>query len=361
MTFLMAAGGTGGHVIPGIEVARQLRRRGHTCVFVGTRRGQEARLVPAAGFSIRFLQTGALKGLSLLERLRTLVRMPLSLLAAQSVLNGDSPAAVLSLGGYASGPVMLMSLIREIPVLIMEPNARPGLANRLAGPFASYALVGFPQAQRYFVGARSEVSGIPIREEFFAVPPRRERRPFTILITGGSQGARRLNRAAREALAIWSNQDSLRGLRIIHQTGAREYNEFQSVYGACQADARVAPFFEDMAGVFACADVVICRAGASAVAELRAAGKASILVPYPHASDQHQLVNALAQQEAGAGRMVPDAKLSGERLVEEVERLRNDHALLEGMEASAKRLSRAGAAERAAVLLEELAARHGRN
>ena len=196
--FLLAAGGTGGHVFPGIEVARRLARRGHECVFVGTRRGQESRLVPAAGFAIEYVRTGALKGLSIAERLHTLGRMPTALLEAAAILDHHHPRAVLSLGGYASGPLMLMSLMRETPILILDPNARPGLANRLAGRFASRALVCHPKAQRYFPFGRADVTGIPIREEFFSVPRREVRRPFTVLITGGSQGAWRLNRALVE-------------------------------------------------------------------------------------------------------------------------------------------------------------------
>ena len=204
--FLIAAGGTGGHVFPAIEVARRLERRGHKCVFAGTRRGQESRLIPAAGFEIEYVRTGALKGLSAIERLRTLWRMPAALLEAASIVNRHRPRAVLSLGGYASGPVMLMSLVRDIPVLILDPNARPGLANRLAGPFVSRALVCHPEARRYFAPGRTEVAGIPIRQEFFRVPAREKRDAFTILITGGSQGAWRLNRAAVESPASLEEQ-----------------------------------------------------------------------------------------------------------------------------------------------------------
>ena len=354
-TFLLAAGGTGGHVFPGIEVARRLTRRGHECVFVGTQRGQESRLVPAAGFTIEYVRTGALKGLSIVERLRTLWRMPAALLEAASILERHRPGAVLSLGGYAAGPLMLMSLMRETPILILDPNARPGLANRLAGPFAARALLCYPEARNYFPFGRTEATGLPIRQEFFSVPRRRERRPFTILVTGGSQGAWRLNRAVVEALPIWKGKGRLYEMCFIHQTGAREYSEVQAAYISMEADAKVAPFFDDMPAAFAAADVVVCRAGASAVAELNAAGRASVLVPYPFAADQHQLANARAQERSFAARVVTNGELTGRKLVEEIESLWENPPLLARMEEAARAQARPRAADRAADLMEELA------
>ena len=353
--FLLAAGGTGGHVFPGIEVARRLARRGHECVFVGTRRGQESRLVPAAGFAIEYVRTGALKGLSIAERFRTLGRMPAALLEAAAILDHHHPRAVLSLGGYASGPLMLMSLMRETPILILDPNARPGLANRLAGRFASRALVCHPKAQRYFPFGRAEVTGIPIREEFFSVPRREVRRPFTVLITGGSQGAWRLNQALVESLPIWKGKGRLDDIRFIHQTGAREYKEVQAAYTSYEADAKVAPFFDNMPTLFVEADIVICRAGASAVAELNAAGRASVLVPYPFAADQHQLANARKQEQGFAARVVMNDEVTGKKLVEEIETLWENPSDLARMEEAARSQARPRAADRAADLMEELA------
>ena len=353
--FLIAAGGTGGHIFPGIEVARRLARRGHQCVFAGTHRGQEGRLVPAAGFEIEYVRTGALKGLSLQERLRTLWRMPAALLEATSILDRHRPRALLSLGGYASGPLMLMSLMHEIPILILDPNARPGLANRLAGPFASRALVCYPKASRYFPFGRTEVTGIPIREAFFSVPRRENRRPFTVLITGGSQGAWRLNQASVEALPIFKSRERLHNMRFIHQTGAREYKEVRAAYASYDADANVAAFFDDMPAVFAEADVVVCRAGASAVAELNAAGRASVLVPYPFASYQHQLANAQEQERSFAARVVLNDELTGERLVAEIEALWETPSELARMEEAARSQARPRAADRAAELMEVLA------
>jgi UDP-N-acetylglucosamine--N-acetylmuramyl-(pentapeptide) pyrophosphoryl-undecaprenol N-acetylglucosamine transferase len=237
----------------------------------------------------------------------------------------------------------------------MEPNAAPGLANRIAGPFASCALLGFPQAAHYFPAGRSIVTGIPIREEFFEIPAKTHQPPYTLLITGGSLGAQRLNQALSEALALWSNRGWLTQLKFLHQTGEREYNKIRAVYEMHGAIAQVAPFFNDMPGLFAQADAVICRSGASTVAELSAAGKASILVPYPFATDQHQLMNARAMESAGAALLVLDAALTGERLVAEVERLLGTPGTLNSLEDSARRMARRGAAALAADVLEDLA------
>jgi UDP-N-acetylglucosamine--N-acetylmuramyl-(pentapeptide) pyrophosphoryl-undecaprenol N-acetylglucosamine transferase len=351
---LIAAGGTGGHVLPALQVARELSRRGRSCFFVGTERGQERRLVPEAGFALEFLQTGALKNVSAARRLRTLLQGPASLFAANSILEQTRPAAMMSLGGYAAGPLLVMAVMRGVPVLILEPNALPGLAHRWAGPFVSWALVGFPAAERYFPSGRVEIGGIPIREEFFALPRKERAGPFVILITGGSQGAKQLNEAAIRALPLWKKAGTLKRLRFVHQTGAADYEHVQAAYESEGAEAVVAPFFSDMPALFAEADLIVCRAGASAVAELAAAGKASILVPYPFAADQHQLRNAESMVEAGAARLVVDREWSGERFVKEIAILLKSNAILATMEDSARRQARPGAAQRAADVLERL-------
>ena len=351
-TYLIAAGGTGGHVFPGLEVARELRRRGHHAVFVGTRRGLESRAAPESGFPIEFVQTDALKGVSLARRLRTILRMPGTLVEAASILDRHRPAAVLSLGGYAAGPLALMALLRDVPLIILEPNARPGLSNRLVGPFASWSLLGFPGGERYFARNRCEVSGIPIHEEFFQVPPRNRRTPMTVLITGGSQGSQNLNRALIEALPLWARHRRLGEMRFLHQTGLNEQESVQSAYESHGANARVEAFFDDMPAAFGQADLVVCRAGASAVAEASAAGKASILVPYPFAADQHQLLNARAMEQAGAARVVLDREITGSRLVEEVDRLVGDPDQLRQLERAARRLAMPGTVQRIVDRLE---------
>lgn len=363
--FLIAAGGTGGHVLPGLEVAKELRSRGHDCCFVGTPRGLEGRLVPAAGFPIKFVAAGALKQVSMARRFRTFLDMPGALIAAREILEQRRPAAVLGLGGYASGPIMLMALARGIPVVVMEPNAKPGLANRLAGPFAAWALLGFAEAGGYFPDQRQEFSGIPIRKEFFDLPARTHRAPFTVLVTGGSQGSRRINQAMLAAASTWqtvpaaaktrADDRRLSSVRLLHQTGERDFEEVSAAYQAARIDAEVSAFFDDMPRAFSEADVVVSRAGASAVAELNAAGKASILAPYPFAADQHQLRNAEAMQQAGAARLVPDSELTGERLTAEIMKFLENPGRLDAMEAASRSRAVSGAARRAADRLESLA------
>ena len=354
-TFVIAAGGTGGHVLPGLEVARELRARGHDCCFVGTLRGLEGRLVPAAGFPIEFVAAGALKQVSMARGFRTLAGMPRALIAAREILERRRPAAVLGLGGYASGPIMLMALARDVPVVLLEPNAKPGLANRLAGPFAAWALLGFAEAGGYFPDKRQEVSGIPIRKEFFNLPARINREPFTVLVTGGSQGSRRINQAALAAARTWAHDRRLSSVRLLHQTGEKEFEQIRRAYEAAGIEVEVSAFLDDMPRAFREADVVVCRAGASAVAELSAAGKASLLAPYPFAADQHQLRNAEAMQRAGAARLVVDEELTAERLTAEIVNLVENPGRLQEMEAAARSRALSGAARRAADRLESVA------
>lgn len=354
MLFLFAVGGTGGHVMPGLAVAQELRCRRHEVVFVGTSRGMESRLVPDAGFELRMLRVGALKRVSFFERLRTLVELPGAFVEAGGILDRLRPHAVFSMGGYSSGPVTLMAIMKEIPVVAMEPNAIPGFAHRLVGRFVTRALLGFEQASRFFPPGRWEVTGIPIRGEFFRVETKPHQPPFVVLITGGSQGSHRLNQAAIDSLPHFSRAGWLDRIVFLHQTGKNEYNDVCSGYRALGAQAEVAPFIEDMPRAFARADLIVCRSGASTVAELSAAGRASLLVPFPFAADQHQLRNAEAMQSAGAARLVEDRELTGERMFEELRSMLDGPARLAEMERAARELARPGAARRAADVLEEL-------
>jgi UDP-N-acetylglucosamine--N-acetylmuramyl-(pentapeptide) pyrophosphoryl-undecaprenol N-acetylglucosamine transferase len=352
--FVMAGGGTGGHVFPGLAVARELRDRGHSVVFVGTASGVENRLVPREGFPLRLLEVGPLKQVSWGRRLRTAAELPGSILQAASILEEARAQAVFSMGGYSSGPVMLMAWAKGIPVVAMEPNAMPGFAHRSMAPLVTRALLGFQEGIRHFPAGRAEVTGVPIRQEFFELPAKAHRAPFTVLITGGSQGSHRLNTAEAEALKLWQASGWLERLVFLHQSGQNEYNEICFRYREHGATAEVTPFVEDMPQAFGRADVVVCRSGASTVAELCAAAKASILVPYPFAADQHQLRNAEAMQTAGAARLVPDAELTGQRLFEELSALLDDPSRLAAMEQAARRLARPRAAKRAADILEEV-------
>src|SRR5689334_9530950 len=347
-SFVMAGGGTGGHVMPALAVARELRSRGHAVRFIGTRRGLEAKLVPAEGFPIEWIEIGGLNRVGLRKTLVTLAELPFSVWTASRMLDRDRPAAVFSMGGFVAGPVLLAALWKRLPVVVMEPNAIPGFTHRKLARFVARALVSFPETAKWFPADVTEVTGMPVREEFFTIPPKPAGGKLTILITGGSQGSRTLNRAAQESWPLWSGTP----VRIIHQTGPSAYEQLAPGFRASGIDGEISPFLADMPAAFASADIVISRAGMSTVSELAAAGRPSILVPLPTAADQHQLRNAEAMERIGAARVVLDAELTGQRLVEEVSRLADAPELLEKMGAAARSFAKPGAARRAADVLE---------
>ncbi|HOQ47465.1 MAG TPA: undecaprenyldiphospho-muramoylpentapeptide beta-N-acetylglucosaminyltransferase [Bryobacteraceae bacterium] len=355
MKFLMAGGGTGGHVIPALAVAEELKRRGHEPFFVGTAEGIEAKLVPAAGFRLERIRIGGLKRVGMARRVKTLWQLGTGTLAMMRSLARWRPAAVFSMGGYVAGPVVLAAWARRIPMVLMEPNAAPGMTNRWMGRVAARVLVNFEETARWFPEGKSELTGLPVREEFFSIPPKRRSAVLTVLITGGSRGSRTLNQAARGSWPLFREADF--AVRLIHQTGREAWDELASEFARTGLDGEVVPFIEDMPAAFAEADLVICRSGAGACAELAAAGKPAILVPFPFAADDHQLRNAEILAAAGAARLVRDAEFDGKRLFEEVRRLASERRLLERMGEAARRFARPGAAARAADLLEEVADR----
>jgi UDP-N-acetylglucosamine--N-acetylmuramyl-(pentapeptide) pyrophosphoryl-undecaprenol N-acetylglucosamine transferase len=347
--FLMAGGGTGGHVIPALAVARELRRRGHEAMFVGTNRGMEARLIPAEGFELQTIEIGGLNRVSLGQRVSTLIRLPLATLACRRFVR--SAAAVFSMGGYVAGPPVLAALFSGRPVIVMEPNAHPGFTNRAIARFVWRALISFPETASYFRG-RAEMTGLPVREEFFRIAPHPRGEVLNLLITGGSQGSRTLNRAAQESWPLFRSAGAR--VRIVHQTGAAAFEATRDAFARSGMEGEVVPFIADMPAAFAAADLIVCRAGAGTVSELAAAGRPSVLVPFPFAADDHQTRNAEAMQRAGAARLVRDAEMTGARLAGIVAELGASSALAE-MAESAHRMAKPGAASRAADLLEEAA------
>ena len=350
--FLMAGGGTGGHVIPLLAVARELRRRGHEVFFVGTERGIEARLVPAEGFELMKISIGGLNRVGWRRKISTLFRLPLA--TARSLWLERGVDGVFSMGGYAAGPPVVAGLLRRIPVVVMEPNAFPGFTNRVVGRLASRALVSFPESARHFPKNRMELTGLPVRDEFFHLPPKPRTATLHLLITGGSQGSRTLNQAARQSWPLFRKAGF--AVRIVHQTGEGRYAELRDGFAASGLEGQVVPFIAAMPEAFAQADLVVCRSGAGAVAELAAAGKPSVLVPLPFAADDHQARNAEALERAGAARMVRDAEMNGEKLFSLVVELAEASGLLERMGEAARRLAHPGAARRAAEIMEEVAA-----
>ncbi len=354
-SFLMAGGGTGGHVVPALAVARELRARGHAVRFIGTQRGIEAKLVPAAGFPIEWIEIGGLKRVGLRRTLATLGALPRSVWQVARMLEQPRPVAIFSTGGYVAGPVLLAAVARRIPIVIIEPNAIPGFTHRRLARFVSRALLSFPETARWFPKGRTEVTGLPVREEFFQVRPKPRGSRLTILVTGGSQGSRTLNRAVEQSWPLWPKDAEQDNVRLIHQAGVADFAGIEPRFRAASVDGELYAFLDDMPRAFAETDLVISRAGMGAVSELAAAGKPSILVPLPTATDQHQLHNAEAMQKAGAALLLTDAELTGARLVQEVTRLAQEPGRLEKMGAAAREFARPGAARRAAEILESYA------
>ncbi len=356
--FVLTGGGTGGHVYPALAVARVLRDRGHQVLFIGTSQGIEARLVPEAGFAMQYIRSSGLNRVGVVQKLRSAVQLPVAVAVASRILGSFQTAAVFSMGGYVAGPVMIAALLRRIPLIIMEPNAIPGFASRKVGSRVYRALVSFEMTARWFPRNKTEITGLPVRSEFFTLQPKTTG-PFTVLITGGSRGSRTLNRAARESWPLFQQNGS--PVRLIHQTGPAEYDMFRRHFDESGINGELVPFLSDMPTAFSRADLVIGRAGAGGVSELAAAGKPSILVPFPYAADDHQKANAQQLVDAGAARLVLDADLSGQRLFEEVEQLRTNPEQLRSMREKAQQFARPGAAERAAAVLEEAAQRHSQD
>jgi UDP-N-acetylglucosamine--N-acetylmuramyl-(pentapeptide) pyrophosphoryl-undecaprenol N-acetylglucosamine transferase len=357
-TFVMAGGGSGGHVIPALAVARELRARGHSVRFIGTRRGMESKLVPPEGFPIEWIEIGGLKRVGARKLLASLMELPWSVWEASRMLRRAAPAAVFSTGGFVAGPVLMAAIWSRIPVIAMEPNAVPGFTHRRLARFAARALVSFPETLRWFPKDRAEVTGLPVREEFFAVSPAPLSKPFTVLITGGSQGSRTLNRAAEESWPLLSKPGPDRNaVRLIHQTGAAAFEELAPRFRASGVSGEIHPFLDNMPGAFACAHLVVSRAGMGAVSEIAAAGRPSILVPLPTASDQHQLHNAEALERAGAALLIADGDMTGARLAQEITQLAAEPARLEAMAKAARTFACPGAARRAAEILESFAER----
>jgi UDP-N-acetylglucosamine--N-acetylmuramyl-(pentapeptide) pyrophosphoryl-undecaprenol N-acetylglucosamine transferase len=352
---LIAGGGTGGHIIPALAIADELKARHHAeILFVGTARGLESRLVPQAGYPLDLIRVGQLNHVSLSTRLRTLIDLPLGLWQCVRLLRQSRPAVVIGVGGYASGPVMGAAILLRIPTLAFEPNAVPGLANRLVGAWVRAAAVNFQPAAQYFHGAR--LTGIPVRADFFHLPPRPAGAPPHLLIFGGSQGARVLNGILPKIAASLLAQ--VPGLTILHQAGARHAEATLADYQASGAPPdrwQVAAFLDDMPRRFGAADLVLARSGASTVAELAAAGKPAILVPFPQAADDHQRRNAEVMAQAGAARVLLEPDLTPEQLQGSLIDLLGDPERLRTMAEKARTLAHPDAAEKIAHMTMALA------
>jgi UDP-N-acetylglucosamine--N-acetylmuramyl-(pentapeptide) pyrophosphoryl-undecaprenol N-acetylglucosamine transferase len=347
-TVLVAAGGTGGHLFPGIAVADELRRRDPDLrvLFVGTSKGLEGRLVPQAGYPLELLPILPLNGVGVRRMLRGLAALPWAFVRAVRLVRRERPVAVLGIGGYAGGPVVLIAALMGVRSVILEPNAKPGFTNRALRPFVSRAACAYEETRVAF-GARGVITGNPVRHEFAALKPKSRGTDVpSLLIFGGSQGSRVLNQAVLAALPYLPAR-----LNVVHQTGVAMLEEVREGYARAGRSAQVEPFLDDMPRRVADADLVLCRSGATTCAELTVAGKPALLVPFAQAADDHQTTNARALHTAGAALMIAERDLTGESLAHAVTALASDPVRLAAMSAAAHRLARPDAAARVADLL----------
>jgi len=354
MNVIIAGGGTGGHLFPGIAVAREIQRRipGSTILFVGAEQGIETRIVPKEGFELRTLPVGGIKGLGFVRQFRNLAGMLSGVFKAREILRQFKPDVVIGVGGYASFPLLSAATLGGYPRVIMEQNAIPGLANRVLGRWVDFAAVTDPRTESYF-GKRAVVTGNPIRPEFKSISAKVHSVPYTILIFGGSQGAQSINRAVMEALdnlVDWKDR-----LKFVHQTGERQLDEVKRVYSAKGFDADVRTFFNNFHEQYAAADLIVSRSGATTVAEIKAAGRAAILVPVPVAAGDHQTKNAQAMSDENAAIMIRNSDLNGKRLADVIRELMDDPERLAEIETNARRVAILDAETRIVDLVERAA------
>ena len=360
LRIVIAGGGTGGHLYPGIAVAREVLRRHPDALitFAGTARGIETRVVPKEGFQLDLLRSAGLKGMSVAAFARGLALLPLSGVDAWSILSRRRPHLVVGVGGYSSGPVVLAAALRGIPTLLLEQNAVPGFTNRSLARFVSAAAVTYESTIEFF-GRRGFVTGNPVRPEFFDPAPAPARSgPPRILIFGGSQGAHAINVAMVEAAPRLAAHPGR--LAITHQTGERDLELVRGGYQRAGLEARVEPFIFTMDREMKNADLVICRAGATTLAELTAAGVPSLLIPLPTAADDHQRKNAEVLVAGGAAQMLEQKDVTGDTLAARILALVGDNDRRGAMAAAARRFARPDAARAIVDRALELAGKRGR-
>ena len=358
MRLLIAGGGTGGHLFPGVAVAEELRARDPDAAitFVGTKRGIEARVLPDLGWNLELIEVSGLKTVGALGAIRGLFRLPKALWQARKVVKAFKPDAVIGVGGYASGPVVLMARLRGIPTAICEQNSIPGLTNKILGRVVRAVFLSFQESARFFKPKKIQLTGNPVRRELVqkllaAPPPAGER--VHVLVSGGSLGAVAVNELAAEALIELSRTTAV---TITHQTGEKDLAATTKRYADAGVAADCRAFIKDMATTYLAADLVIGRAGATTVAELAIAGKPAIFIPYPFAADNHQEINAREMADAGAALMFRQAELTADKLLAALKPLVSDAAKRTEMGAKMKALAKPNAA---AAVIDWCAAQWG--
>jgi UDP-N-acetylglucosamine--N-acetylmuramyl-(pentapeptide) pyrophosphoryl-undecaprenol N-acetylglucosamine transferase len=351
---LIAGGGTGGHVFPAMAIAREWLSRGseREVVLVGTKRGIEMKLVPQAGLPLETLRVAGLKGKGGSTLFKNLFKLVPAMLDASRVFKKHQPIAAFGVGGYAAGPMLLTTWLRGIPNVIFEPNAEPGFTNKSLARISTHIATGYEISAQTW-GAKAVVTGCPVRPEFLTIAQRIPQKPLRVLITGGSQGALPVNRAFVDAMDFLATRKN--EMSIVHQTGERDYDAVRTAYARHEILAEVVPFLANMPERFEWADIIVCRAGAITAAEVAAAGRAAIFIPFGRATDSHQLRNAQEMAKQGAGRVITEAELTGERLSKEIFALLDSPQLIERMSMAARKLSWPNAARDIVNLIEQAA------
>ncbi len=350
---IIAGGGTGGHLFPGLAIAEEFKRRDekNEVVFVGTEHGIEARIIPREGYPIKFVRSEGIVGKSLFKMIKAVAELVLSALDARRILKALTPDIVIGVGGYSSGAIVLIAGLRSIPTMVHEQNSVPGLTNKLLGKFVTRVCVTYHESISYFPMGKTFLTGNPIRGKILKGDRGAACRlfslaedMFTVFIFGGSSGARSINRAMVDAL---NHLTDLRDkIQFLHQTGDRDFENIREAYRKAGMKGTVAPFIYQMAEAYAVADVVVSRAGATTLAEITALGKPAILVPYPYAAGRHQEFNAVKLREIGAAFMVSDDEMSGETLANYIRELYENEALRSEMRRSSQGLGRPDACGR---------------
>jgi UDP-N-acetylglucosamine--N-acetylmuramyl-(pentapeptide) pyrophosphoryl-undecaprenol N-acetylglucosamine transferase len=347
---LFAGGGTGGHVYMAVALAQLLEGEGTRIGFAGTAEGLESRILPPLGYALDTIRLGGLKNVGWRRAAQTVFQLPSSLTQSLRIVRRFRPSVIVGVGGYASGPVIVAGRLLRIPSLLLEPNVHPGFTNRLLRPMVEAAAVAFEETGQWF-GTKARVTGIPVRRSFFELPPHDFGMvPMRVLVFGGSRGSRPLNRLMCEALPHLPAQR----VRIVHQTGPSELAAVREAYRG-RDDCSVVDYIEQMAEQFREADLIVSRAGASTVAEIAAAGRPALLVPFPQAADDHQRKNALAMERRGAALLVDQETTSGSALAARILALEADRTQLARMAAAARRHARPDAALGIVQLMKEVA------
>ncbi|MEM1022357.1 MAG: undecaprenyldiphospho-muramoylpentapeptide beta-N-acetylglucosaminyltransferase [Myxococcota bacterium] len=357
MKMLIAGGGTGGHLFPGVAVAEEVlsRKAGNEVLFVGTRRGLEARVIPRLGHPIEYVEVSGLKGTGLGRRLGGFAQLPGALMQSMAAVRRFDPDVAVGVGGYASGPAIMAAWMLGVPCALLEQNSVPGVTNRILSRFAQSVFTTFPVAAGHFPPGKVQPLGNPIRKQLLAnfLDSGAGPSEFTVLVLGGSQGAHGLNLRVADAVARLKDQP----VRWVHQAGGKDAEELRRRYAECGAAAEVHEFIEDMSAAYRQASLVLCRAGASTLAEVMVAKKPSVLVPFPFATDNHQELNARVLEEAEAAIVLLEGELDGLRLAEVVDELRQDPSRLAHMARAAGRLGRPEAAREVVDACEAMASR----